>query len=153
MSIEAKLAELGLELPPAPQPAGNYVPTVRTGNLLYVAGQLPLKAGAVTHAGQVGKDQTVETAAEGARVAALNTLAAIKAGAGSLDAVKRIVFVNGFVNAVPNFGDSPAVLNGASDLFVEVFGEKGKHARAAVAVAGLPRQAAVEIQVVVEVEE
>lgn len=152
MSIEAKLAELGLELPPAPAPAGNYVPAVRTGNLLYVSGALALKNGVVTHLGQVGAEQTVETAYEAARVAALNTLAAIKGELGSLDAVKRVVMVNGFVNAVANFGDSPKVINGASDLFAAVFGEKGKHARAAVAVAGLPLQSAVEIQVVVEIE-
>ncbi len=152
MSIEQRIVELGLELPPPPSPAGNYVPAVRTGNLLYIAGQLPVRNGEITHTGQAGKEHTVESAREAARVAALNTLAAIKAGAGSLDAVKRIVFVNGFVNAVSNFPDSPAILNGASDLFVEVFGEKGKHARAAVSVAGLPRHAAVEIQVVVELE-
>ena len=151
MSIEAKIAELGLELPAAPAPAGNYVPTVRTGNLLYVSGSLALKDGEITHPGQVGNEQTVESAYEGARIAALNAMAAIKGEMGSLDAVKRIVMVNGFVNAVPDFGESPRVLNGASDLFVAVFGEKGKHARAAVAVAGLPRHSAVEIQIVVEV--
>lgn len=152
MSIEAKLAELGLELPSAPGPAGNYVPAVRTGNLLYVSGSLAVKDGKVTHLGQVGADQTVETGYEAARIAALNTLAAIKGELGSLDAVTRIVMVNGFVNAVPNFGDSPKVINGASDLLAAVFGERGKHARAAVAVAGLPLQSAVEIQVVVEFE-
>lgn len=152
MSVEAKLIELGLELPPAPQPAGNYVPTVRVGNLIYVAGTLALKNGEVTHRGQVGAEQSVESAYEAARMAALNTLAALKAGVGSLEKVKRIVLVNGFVNAIANFAESPAVLNGASDLFVSVFGEKGKHARAAVAVAGLPRESTVEIQVVAEVE-
>lgn len=152
MSAEAKLAELGLELPPAPAPAGNYLPTVRAGNLLYVAGTLALKDGQVTHAGQVGKEQTVESAYDAARTAALNSLAALKAGAGGLDKVKRIVLVNGFVNAVPGFAESPQVLNGASDLFVAVFGDKGKHARAAVAVAGLPRGSTVEIQVIAEVE-
>lgn len=152
MSAEAKLAELGLELPPAPAPAGNYLPTVRAGNLLYVAGTLALKDGQVTHAGQVGKEQTVESAYDAARTAALNSLAALKAGAGGLDKVKRIVLVNGFVNAVPGFAESPQVLNGASDLFVAVLGDKGKHARAAVAVAGLPRGSTVEIQVIAEVE-
>src|SRR5690606_40090848 len=102
MSIEQRIVELGLELPPPPSPAGNYVPAVRTGNLLYIAGQLPVRNGEITHTGQAGKEHTVESAREAARVAALNTLAAIKAGAGSLDAVKRIVFVNGFVNAVSN---------------------------------------------------
>ena len=126
------------------------MPAVRTGNLLYVSGTLALKDGQVTHRGQVGADQTVETGYQAARIAALNTLAAIKGELGSLDAVTRIVMVNGFVNAVPDFGDSPKVINGASDLLAAVFGEKGKHARAAVAVAGLPLQSAVEIQVVVE---
>jgi len=153
MSVDAKIAELGLELPPAPSPAGNYVPTVRVGNLMYVAGTLALKNGELTHRGQVGKEQTVDSAYEAAKMCALNTLAALKAGTGSLDKVKRIVLVNGFVNAVANFADSPKVLNGASDLFVAVLGEKGKHARAAVAVAGLPRESTVEIQVVAEVEE
>jgi enamine deaminase RidA (YjgF/YER057c/UK114 family) len=107
----------------------------------------------MTHIGQVGRDQTVQTGAESARVCALNTLANIKAAVGTLDAVKRIVFVSGFVNAVAGFADSPAVINGASDLFVQVFGEAGRHARAAVAVAGLPRNATTEIQVVVELRE
>ena len=152
MSVEAKIAELGLELPPAPSPAGNYVPTVRVGNLLYVAGTLPLSKGVLTHTGQVGKEQTVEAGYEAAKACALNTIAALKAGAGSLEKIKRIVLVNGFVNAIANFPDSPAVINGASDLFVGVFGEKGKHARAAVAVAGLPKEATVEIQVIAEIE-
>ncbi len=152
MSVEAKIAELGLELPPAPSPAGNYVPTVRVGNLVYVAGTLPMLKGEITHRGQVGKEQTVESGYEAAKVCALNTISALKAAVGDLGKVKRIVLVNGFVNAIPNFADSPAVINGASDLFVAAFGEKGKHARAAVAVAGLPKEAAAEIQVVAEVE-
>ena len=151
MSIEAKLQELGLEIPPAPSPAGNYVPYVRTGNLVYVAGTLPLKDGQLTHTGKVGGERSVEEGREAARVCALNALASLKAAVGGLENIKRIVFVNGFVNGVPDFSDSPQVLNGASDLLVELLGEKGKHARAAVAVAGLPRCATVEIQVVAEV--
>ena len=104
-----------------------------------------------SHAGQVGDTQTVETGYAAARVCALNALANIKAAVGSLDQVVRLVYVTGFVNAISGFADSPAVINGASDLFVAVFGEKGKHARAAVAVAGLPKNSTVEIQVVVEV--
>ena len=150
MSIESKLAELGLKLPDPPAAAGSYVPVVRTGNLLYCAGTICALNGQMTHTGQVGRDQTVPTGAESARICALNTLANIKAAVGSLDAVKRIVFVSGFVNAVNGFADSPAVINGASDLFVKVFGERGRHARAAVAVAGLPKNAAVEIQCVAE---
>jgi enamine deaminase RidA (YjgF/YER057c/UK114 family) len=151
MNPESKLAELGLALPPAPAPAGSYVPTVQTGNLLYCAGTLPMIEGKLTHAGQVGKEQTVQTGAKAAETCALTTLANVKAALGSLDRVGRIVFVNGFVNAVDGFTDSPAVINGASDLFLKVFGEAGKHARAAVAVNGLPRGATAEIQVVIEV--
>jgi enamine deaminase RidA (YjgF/YER057c/UK114 family) len=152
MNFEAKLAELGLKLPDAPAPAGSYVPTVRTGNLLYCAGTISLQNGQITHAGQVGKEQTVESAKESARICTLNTLANIKAAVGSLDRVSRVVFVSGFVNAIAGFPDSPAVINGASDLLVSVFGEAGKHARAAVSVAGLPRNSTVEIQVVVELK-
>ena len=152
MNPEAKLAELGLKLPDTPAAAGSYVPTVRTGNLLYCAGTISALNGRITHAGQVGKDQTVQTGYESAKVCALNTLANIKAALGSLDRVARFVFVSGYVNAVSGFADSPAVINGASDLFVAVFGEAGKHARAAVAVAGLPKDSTVEVQVVVEVK-
>ena len=152
MNTEARLAELGLTLPAAPSAAGNYLPFVRTGNLLYLAGTICVRDGQVTHVGQVGREQTVESGYAAAQVCALNTLANIKAATGSLDAVARFVSVSGFVNAVAGFADSPAVINGASDLFVQVFGEAGKHARAAVAVAGLPRNCAVEIQVVVELK-
>jgi enamine deaminase RidA (YjgF/YER057c/UK114 family) len=148
---ESKLAELGLILPQPPAAAGSYVPAVRTGNLLYLAGTLPILEGKLTHTGPVGREQTVQTGAKAAEACALNTLANIKAALGSLEAVSRVVFVSGFVNAVDGFADSPAVINGASDLFVKVFGEAGRHARAAVAVNGLPRGATVEIQVVVEV--
>ena len=151
MNPEAKLAELGLTLPPPPAAAGSYVPTVRTGNLLYCAGTICLLNGQMTHVGQVGREQTIETAKKAAEVCVLNTLANIKAAVGSLDQVARIVMVNGFVNAVDGFADSPAVINGASDLLVKVFGEAGKHARAAVAVNGLPRGTTVEVQVIAEV--
>jgi enamine deaminase RidA (YjgF/YER057c/UK114 family) len=152
MTIEAKLSSLGLQLPAAPAAAGNYLPSVRTGNLLFLAGTICVRDGQVTHVGQVGGEQTVDSAYEAAKVCALNTLANIKAAAGSLDSVARFVSVSGFVNAVSGFADSPAVVNGASDLFVKLFGEAGKHARAAVAVAGLPRNCTVEIQVVVELK-
>jgi enamine deaminase RidA (YjgF/YER057c/UK114 family) len=150
---EANLAALGLSLPPPPAAAGSYVPTVRTGALLYCAGTLPILEGKLTHTGQVGKEQTVATGAKAAEACALNTLANVKAALGSLDKVSRIVFVSGYVNAVDGFADSPAVINGASDLFVKVFGDAGRHARAAVAVNGLPRGATAEIQVVVEVRD
>ena len=152
MNHEAKLAELGLILPTPPAAAGSYVPTVRTGNLLYCAGTICMVSGQMTHTGQVGKEQTVETARKSAEICALNTLANIRAATGSLDAVARIVFVSGFVNAVDGFTESPAVINGASDLFVKIFGEAGKHARAAVAVNGLPRGSTTEVQVVVELK-
>ncbi len=152
MSPESRLVELGLVLPAAPTPAGSYVPTVRTGNLLYCAGTVCFVNGQMTHVGQVGKEQTVETARAAAEICALNTLANIRAATGSLDQVARIVFVSGFVNAVDGFTESPAVINGASDLFLRVFGEAGKHARAAVAVNGLPRGSTVEVQVVAELK-
>ena len=152
MDPEAKLKELGLELPAAPPVAGSYVPTVRTGNLLYCAGTISSLNGRMTHTGQVGREQTVQSGYEAAKVCALNTLANIKAAAGSLEKVARIVFVGGYVNAVAGFADSPAVINGASDLFVALFGEAGRHARAAVAVAGLPKDSTAEVQVVVELE-
>lgn len=152
MNPEARLAELGITLPNPPVAAGSYVPTVRTGNLLYCAGTVCAFNGQMTHTGQVGKEQTVETGYKAAEICALNTLANIKAALGSLDRVSRIVFVSGYVNAVDRFSDSPAVINGASELFLKVFGEAGKHARAAVAVNGLPRGSTAEVQVVVEVK-
>jgi enamine deaminase RidA (YjgF/YER057c/UK114 family) len=152
MNYEAKLTELGLKLPNPPAVAGSYVPSVRTGNLLYLAGTISSFNGEMTHTGQVGKERTVQEGYESAKICALNTLANIKAAIGDLDHVKRFVLVSGFVNAVSGFADSPAVINGASELFGSVFGEAGKHARAAVAVAGLPKGSTVEIQVIVEVE-
>ncbi len=152
MNAEAKLEELGLKLPDVPPAGGNYVPTVRTGNLLYCAGTISVLNGQPTHSGQVGKEQTVQTGYESARICMLNTLANIKAAVGSLDRVSRIVFVSGYVNAISGFADSPAVVNGASDLLVALFGEAGKHARAAVAVAGLPKNSTVEVQVVAELK-
>ncbi len=153
MNPEARLAELGITLPNPPAAAGSYVPTVRTGNLLYCAGTVCAFNGQMTHTGQVGREQTVETGYKAAEICALNTLANIKAALGSLDRVSRIVFVSGYVNAVDRFSDSPAVINGASELFLKVFGETGKHARAAVAVNGLPRGSTAEVQVVVEVKD
>src|SRR5690348_6845101 len=152
MSIEAKLTELGLTLPNPPAVAGSYVPWVRTGNLLVLAGTISSFNGQMTHVGQVGKEQTVEAGYESAKICALNTLANIKAAAGSLDNVKRFVTVSGFVNAVSGFAESPAVINGASELFGKLYGDAGKHARAAVAVCGLPKNSTVEIQVVVELD-
>lgn len=153
MSAESRLTELGLELPAPPPAAGSYVPTVQTGRLLYCAGTLPLQAGKLSHKGKAGREHDAAAARKAARVCALNTLANIRAAVGSLDRVSRVVMVNGFVNAVEGFAESPGVINGASDLLVQVFGEAGRHARAAVAVSGLPLDATVEIQVVVELAE
>ena len=152
MNPEARLAELGITLPNPPTAAGSYVPTVRTGNLLFCAGTIAVFNGQQTHVGQVGKEQTIEAAKKAAEICVLNTLANIKAALGSLDQVTRIVSVTGFVNAIDGFTDSPSVINGASDLLVKVFGEAGKHARAAVAVNGLPRGTTVEVQVIAEVK-
>lgn len=151
MSAEARLRELGLELPIPPPAAGAYVPAVRTGNLLVLAGTLPMRGGKVAYAGKVGLDLDIPTAAEGARLCALNALANAKVALGSLEAVRRVVMVQGYVNGVDGFADSPKVLNGCSELLLAVFGEAGKHARAAVSVNGLPLNSAVEVQVTLEV--
>ena len=149
MSAEKKLKELGITLGPVTPPVANYVNAVRTGNLLYLAGKGP--AGNV--AGIVGKDITVEQAYGHARTTGLNLMAVMKDELGSLDRVKRIVKVLGMVNAVPGFGDQPKVINGCSDLFVEVFGERGRHARSAVGMGSLPNNIPVEIEVIVEIED
>jgi enamine deaminase RidA (YjgF/YER057c/UK114 family) len=148
-SIESKLADLGLTLPATPSPGGNYVPHRINGDTLVLSGVISARDGAPTHEGQVGRDQKVEDGYAAARICALNTLAAIKGALGSLERVQEFIYLGGYVNAVAGFDQSPQVINGASDLFVELYGEPGKHARAAVAVAGLPRNATVEIQVTV----
>ena len=147
MSAEKKLKELGITLGAVTPPVANYVNAVRTGNLLYLAGKGP--AGSI--AGIVGKDITVEEAYGHARTTGLNLIAVMRDELGSLDRVKRIVKVLGMVNAVPGFGQQPKVINGCSDLFVEVFGERGKHARSAVGMGSLPNNIPVEIECIVEV--
>jgi enamine deaminase RidA (YjgF/YER057c/UK114 family) len=148
-----KLSALGLTLPQAPAPAGNYLPYVRTGNTIYLAGTLSLLADGEQWLGKVGELRSVEDGYAAARLAALNALAILHAAtAGDLAKVKGIVLVNGFVNAIAGFSESPAVINGASDLFAAVFGDAGRHARAAVAVAGLPKDVTVEIQIVAELK-
>jgi enamine deaminase RidA (YjgF/YER057c/UK114 family) len=151
MNPESRLQELGLTLPTPPAAAGAYVPAVRTGNLLYLAGTLPIRDGKVVSLGKVGGEIDLSQAAEAARLCTLNALANAKASLGSLDQVVRVVMVNGFVNGVDGFSDSPKVLNGASEFLLQVFGEAGKHARAAVSVNGLPLGASVEVQIVLEV--
>ena len=148
MTIDARLEELGIELPPVPAPAGNYVHAVRTGSLLYLSGKGP---GGVS--GKVGGDIPVEEAYRHARETGLVLISVMRQELGSLDRVKRIVKVLGMVNAVPEFGQQPAVINGCSDLFVDVFGEKGRHARSAVGMGSLPGGIPVEIEVIVEVAE
>ena len=148
---EAKLKELGITLPDPPQPVANYVNGVRTGNLIFLAGKGPRYADGIEITGKLGQDVTIEQGYEGARLTAINQMAVLKAMLGDLNKVKRIVKVLGMVNSDPNFVDQPKVINGFSDLMVEVFGEKGKHARAAVGMASLPRGQAVEIELVVEV--
>lgn len=152
MKVEKKLKELGIDLPKATTPMGSYVNAVRTGNLLYLAGKGPGLPGHPLPVGKVGRDYTVEEGYEHARSVGISILAALKAELGDLDKVKRVVKVLGMVNAVPEFGQQPEVINGCSDLFVTVFGERGRHARSAVGMASLPRGIPVEIEVIVELE-
>lgn len=153
MTVEERLAQLGLTLPEAPAPVASYVPAVKQGNWVYVSGQIPLRDGKVRVSGKVGSEVSLEDAQEEARQCALNALAIIKSVAGSLDNVERIVKVTGFVACSPDFTDAPKVVNGASDLFLEVFGDKGRHARAAVGVTALPLDVPVEVEVIAFVKE
>ena len=150
--IEKRLQEKGIVLPPPPEPKGNYLPYRISGNQLILSGVLAIADGGVKYAGKVGDGQTAESGYQAARLCALNALAAMNGALGSLDRVTQVLFVSGYVNAVPGFADSPQVINGASDFLVEVFGEAGKHARAAVAVTGLPLGSTVELQITVEFE-
>jgi enamine deaminase RidA (YjgF/YER057c/UK114 family) len=146
--IEEKIASLGINLPVPPEPAGSYVPVVLSSNLAFVAGQIPTEGKQVKFRGKV---DSIATGQEAARLCTINALAQLKAYLGSLDKIKQIVKITGFINCDPSFTDHPKVINGASDLLVCVFGEKGKHARAAVGVSSLPLDSAVEIEFVVEV--
>ncbi|RFU41586.1 RidA family protein [Actinomadura logoneensis] len=148
---EERITGLGLELPEVARPLAAYVPTARTGSLVYTAGQLPLVKGELPVTGKVGAEVTPEQAAEQARVCALNAIAALKAEVGELSRIVRIVKVVGFVASAPDFTGQPQVVNGASDLLGEVFGEAGVHARSAVGVAVLPRNAPVEVELIAEV--
>ena len=150
MSIEQRLSELGLELPAAPPPAANYVSAVRTGNLVFLSGAGPTTADGQMPQGKVGADVTTEEAAEHARSVGLNLLAVLKNELGDLDQVRQIVKLLGMVNAVPDFREQSTVVNGCSDLFVEVFGKQ--HARSAIGVGSLPFGITVEIEAIVEVE-
>ena len=148
---EQRLQELGIRLPPPPPPGGNYLPFRRSGNHVHLAGVISLSETAGEWTGQVGGSRSLDDGYAAARVCALNALAVMRSVTGTLDDIPSLLYVGGYVNTVPGYGKSPSVVNGASDLFVEVFGDAGRHARAAVAVAGLPRNATVEIQVNLEV--
>ncbi|HEY6673447.1 MAG TPA: RidA family protein [Rubrobacteraceae bacterium] len=149
---ETRLRELGLELPAVPEPAGAYVSATRTANLIFTAGQLPLRNGEIRNTGKVGDTVSADEAYEAARLCALNALAAAAAEAGGLNGIRRVVKVTGFVASAPGFNAQPRVVNGASDLIGELFGEAGLHARSAVGVAELPLDSPVEVELIVELE-
>lgn len=151
MTYEEKLTSLGLELPEAPKPVATYVPAVRTGNLLFLSGVLPMRNGQLAFTGKLGRDLTVPEGVEAAKVAILNALAIAKQELGSLDRITRVVKVVGHVASADGFAEQPQVLNGASDLLVAIFGDAGRHARVATGAAEFPRGAAVEIEVILAV--
>jgi enamine deaminase RidA (YjgF/YER057c/UK114 family) len=146
--IEEKLASLGISLPVPPEPAGSYLPVVVSGNLAFVAGQIPMEG---KHVKFTGKVDSIETGQQAARLCTINALAQLKSFLGSLDRIKRVIKVTGFVNCDPSFADQAKIINGASDLLVKIFGEKGKHARAAVGVSSLPLDSTVELEFIAEV--
>jgi len=150
--IELILKELGILLPEAPKPVAAYIPAKQSGKLVFTAGQLPMVQGELISKGLLGQDVDIEEANKAARICTLNALAAIKGVVGDLDRIKQIVRVVGYVASVPTFTQQPAVVNGASELLLEIFGESGKHARSAVGMAVLPLNASVEIELTVEVE-
>ena len=150
VGFELRLAELGITLPAPPAPGGNYLSARTVGQMVYLAGVISIDEHGII-AGMLGLDRTIEEGYAAARACALMQLAVLRQHLGSLDAVKSIVSVNGYVNAVAGFGDSPKVINGASDLLVEIFGDAGRHVRAAIGVSALPRNALVELQMTVEI--
>lgn len=150
--IEARLKELGIDLPAASNPVANYVPTVQAGQFLFVSGQIAKAADGTVMTGSVGGDVTVEEGQKAARLCALNILAQAKAALGSLDRIRQVVRLTGFVNSGAGFADHPKVVNGASDLMVEVLGDKGRHTRAAVGASGLPANTAVEVDAVLLID-
>ena len=152
--IESRLEQLGISLPAEPVPIANYVPGVRTGNLVYLSGLGPAsRADGTTPSGKVGRDLTTEEGYEAARLTGINILARMKGELGDLDRVRRVVKLLGMVNSAPDFNQQPAVVNGCSDLLVEVFGDRGRHARSAVGMASLPNDIPVEIEIIIEVED
>ena len=151
MSVEARLKSLGIELPKSPSPLANYVPFVITGNLLYLSGQGPRQADGTFHTGKVGQEVTIEQAYQDARLTGLNLLAVMQGALGELDRIERVVKLLGMVNGTPDFLEHPQVINGCSDLMVEVFEEKGRHARSAVGMGSLPNNITVEVEAIVEI--
>ena len=151
-AIEQKIEELGLELPVRTGPLANYVSTVRTGNLVFVSGHGPTIEGKPKYVGKLGADMDLDTGYQAAKLTMLNCLASLKVELGDLDKVKRVVKLLGMVNSTPDYKDQPRVINGASDLLVEIFGDNGRHARSAVGMASLPFGIPVEIEMIVEVE-
>ena len=148
--IEEKLKELGIEMPTPPSPAGSYIPVVTTGNLAFVSGQIPMKEGKVIFEGKVPEKQSLDSARDAAKICIINGLAQLKANLGSLDKITKFVRISGFINSNPDFIEQPKVINAASDLLVEVFGDMAKHSRIAVGVANLPLNSTVEIDMIVE---
>ena len=148
--IEEKLKELGIEIPTPPSPAGSYIPVVNTGNLAFVSGQIPIREGKVVFQGKVPENQSVDSARDAAKICIINGLAQLKINLGSLDKITKFVRISGFVNSSPDFAEQPKVINAASDLLVEVFGDMAKHSRIAVGVANLPLNSTVEIDMIVE---
>ena len=148
--IEGKIKDLGIELPVPPTPAGSYIPVVKTGNLLFISGQIPMESGKVVFTGKVS-DENLEVAQKSARMCAINIVAQIKREIGDLDKVTKIVRLSGFVNSSPEFTQHPKVINAASDLIFEIFGDRGKHSRIAVGVASLPLGSMTEIDAIIEV--
>lgn len=150
--IEEKLKNLGIILPLPPTPAGSYIPAIKSGKLLYISGQIPIENGKVAYTGKVS-DKNLEVAQKSAKMCAINILAQIKREIGNLDKVSKIIKLSGFVNSAPEFSQHPKVINSASDLIFEIFGEKGKHSRIAVGVASLPLDSMTEIDAIIEISE
>jgi enamine deaminase RidA (YjgF/YER057c/UK114 family) len=151
--VDTRLKELGIELPTVPSSVANYVGAVRTGDLIYLSGRLPMQEGKVAYQGKLGPDVSPEDGYQAARLAMLNVVATLKSEIGDLDRVRRVIKVVGMVSSDPEFAEQASVLNGASDLLVEIFGDRGRHARSAIGVAALPLNACVEIEMIVEVED
>ena len=149
--VEEKILELGLELPKISTPIASYIPAKKVGNLVFTSGQLPMVNGELTNTGFLGKEVSIEDANRAAQVCTLNALAAVKGVIGDLDQIKSIIRVVGYVASTPEFTKQPAVVNGASDLLLQIFGDEGKHARSAIGVSALPLNAPVEIELTVEI--